>query len=722
MGIFNNEYRIVVGVSTQQLMKEKYTELRDAALDAILNNGSITDNLANNLVNGMRGNVMKYHEYVTKNVMNYGNGFITFNDQYIIKMDSNFQTTSYLYRHTKNFFYDDADLIELFQEETGLLDKYPYAFWTNRRDLASYMVTEYMPQFCNWNSITYEVGYYNPEINLLGNVTKVTWKPFAIGFYDTINQIIELYFEVHFADGTKQGYTYFPFFTNAMAMDKNLLSMNYIGSDGLPVSYEIDLNNPKYLKWKKLVEADFDREVKYIPTVSIRKTSVNLVDLPNSDEYKHISTGLKFLGVDIGTVTDAIMSTEDGNDPDIIDDAFIGFGINIRSTNELAIRYMFDFFRTYIARADAGRGWTDLENGIGSNNNFVSQMYTNLNMFGGDATNNYKHQIRCAWAQGKLVTGIKAALGKTTKEIIIRPNKVYDEQFYVDDSSLILCRQINANQYIEIEVRGLQFVGETYPGAFAYYYLTDVEDEGSNHIHVPLVIGLLKQYGSFEQGELFKQGLILTVYAKDVVKIPWYLSEQFLDAIQVIAIVVSIVTVNPQGATFYEFLKQLALEAIKQIIIAKILKIAIKEVANILGYDATAILIAIALIYGVYQYTFTDVTWADDLLQLAQLAQNSFNNIVMDDLAETKFESEQFNEKYNEAMKAIEEVQSTFAPKIDEIITRRFSFYFNPNETPDMFYNRTVHTGNIGVASLDDVSTFVERKLMLPKNRDFSPE
>lgn len=728
MGLFSNEYKIVVGVSTQQLTKGQYTELRDAALDAIINNKNVVENITSNLVSGLKANVMKYHNYVSSNILQNNNSLWLYDENVVYKYDESTGTyLAFLYKKVKYFYYDYAKLIAIFEKETGLTDILPEIYWSDTKDYWSYMYHYYMPNFMGYNKETNEVADYPPEINALGSVKKVTWHGKNNGSYTLLGMAaMTLYFTVYFNDGTETNYTYYPLnISDWQSGDKNLLVFAYKDSTNIFRTYEIDLNRPKYSYLKAAIDANYAANHKYIPTISIRKNFINLVDSPTSEEYKHTEKALKYLGTDLKTLTDSIMSTEGGNNPNIIDDAFVGFGINIRSENKLAIRYLFDFFLLYnrISRNLGTDIWDRIdEYSAGLTTFYIEQAYTNLELFGGDLSNNYKHSIRCAGIIVSLQTGVISEIGVTTKEIILRPNRFIKDDFYIDDSSLMLYRQINATQYIQIDVRGLQFVGQTYPNAFAYYYLSDVNDDAKNHIHVPLVIGLLNQYGSFEQGELFKEGFILTIYAKDVVKIPWYLTEDFLGLIQVIAIVVSIVTFNPSGTTYYEILKQLALEAIKQILIAKLLKIGIKEAANILGYDATAILIAIALVYGVYEYTFSDVTWADDLLQLAQLAQNSFNNIVMDDLAETKFESEQFNEKYNEAMKAIEDVQSTFAPKIDEIITRRFSFYFNPNETPDMFYNRTVHAGNIGVASLDDVSTFVERKLMLPKNRDFSPE
>jgi hypothetical protein len=35
-------------------------------------------------------------------------------------------------------------------------------------------------------------------------------------------------------------------------------------------------------------------------------------------------------------------------------------------------------------------------------------------------------------------------------------------------------------------------------------------------------------------------------------------------------------------------------------------------------------------------------------------------------------------------------------------------------ETPDEFYNRTIHAGNIGILSVDAVSNYVEMQLRLP--------
>ena len=726
MSIFNNEYKIVVGVSTQKLIKDKYNELRDSALDALINNKSFIENIKQVMGNGLGASVRKYVNITEKshtdllglNVIDY-NAWLNFGLQFAeAGYGMNDPIVMKTYAQVKFFFYNYKKMFDLVNSHVPNTHNFRY-YWSNRYDPLGYLTNEYMPNFMDWNPVTKELSNYPPEILALGSVIKVEW----LGDIQMNMWGPQPRLKVYLNTGVVD-YLYSPLnLNNWMDDNKSLLIIRYRNNTSAGI-LQIPLSELPEEMSTIIKASDYSQMGKYIPTSSVVKSKVPLIEDLVNPKRKPTIEALNVFGISLQEVTDGIMSTASGNDPELVDDAFIGFGVNIRNTSQISIDYMFDFF-TYLKQTQGSSNrayWEDfLNNANNANENyFLNSKYNDIEIIGGDG-NNYRHKIRFTWSESTMTNEVIGEVGITTKEVILR-DYLDVGGWEVDDSSLILKRQITPTQVITIEVRGLNYVAETYPDAFAYYRLTEYDDEAKNHIYLPLIHGLTEQYGVFERGELFQESLVLTVFAKDVVKIPWYLSEEFLDFVQVVTVVVSLYSLNPQGATYYEFLKQLALEAIKQIIIAKLLEITIKEVANILGYDATAILIALAAIYGAYNYTMTDNVWAEELLKLVQLAHNSFNNIVMDAYDKTMQEMEDFNDKYEEALKAIEEVQSKFAAPIDHLIERRFSFRFDPNETPEMFYNRTVHAGNVGVASLDAVSTFVQRKLTLPKNSDFEPK
>lgn len=715
MGLFDNETQIVVGVSTQRLLEGKSTELRDTCIDAILNGKDIGFNLKGTLTSGLKSSVMNYHRIISK-LQNYSNTLI-YDFPEMFPLNGTYE----IWRNTKSFVYSYSLLINLFWNKTGKTHLlFTKCYWTNRIYPYHYLKADYMPNFMGWNPTTKEIADIPNDIIALGSVSKVTWA----GLPTTV--ILqpwgcELYFTIHFSNGTTKEYTYIPInINNWMDANKSLLVFEY-GTDEAAYIELSDIDDDNILA--EITNSTTSVNNKYIPTVSVRRNSINLVDQTNNDNLKPVKKALDIIGVDIQSITDSIMSTEGGNDPNKIDDAFIGFGVSPATKSVEGKNYLFEFFGYLTTNVGMKRTKADWEYFLQNYNSqaqnfFIKGQYCLFQLNGGES-NNYKHTIRYLYAEHKSVVGSIGEVNKVTTEIVVRPKLKFGSTD-VDDSSFIIRKQINTGVYVEIEVRGLIWVGETYPDVVAKYYLSDYQEAGKNHIYFPIITGLLKNFGIFEQTSILYESMILTVYAKDEIKIPWYLTASFLNLVQIVVLVVSLFTFNPQGSTFAALIKELGYQAIKQIILAKIFAVVVKGLVSVLGYEKTAVLIALATVYGLGTFALnTKSTWAIQLLQASSLAQNSFNNVIKEDLINTLQETENFNEKYLGLMDEIQKVKDQFAPSILPILSRRYVFAFNPNETPTQFFNRTVHTTNVGVLSLDDASTFVERMLQLPKNSDF---
>ena len=67
-----------------------------------------------------------------------------------------------------------------------------------------------------------------------------------------------------------------------------------------------------------------------------------------------------------------------------------------------------------------------------------------------------------------------------------------------------------------------------------------------------------------------------------------------------------------------------------------------------------------------------------------------------------------WEKQMKEEMQLLEDAEKMLEP------TARLSPFIIFGESPDEFYNRTIHTGNIGTLGLAAVSSFVENKLRLP--------
>lgn len=720
MGIFNNEYRIVVGVSTQQLVKGKYAELRDTVLDSIINDRNTAQNIKNTLTNGFRASVFAYQRTLEglpdnqgfRAIYNYEGGFDA-KTSIFPPLDG--VPILGRYGDRRKLILDSQEALDLSRQYKPDMVYVTYQ-WQNCYDPVWYLEKEYMPNVMGWNPADDSVAVIPIELSIQAGkpVQSIKWR----GESELFTWGPAVYFDVTYQDGTtaaKQLYQ-IPLGepeTEWIETNKDFLVFLYANEDQVYIPTS-SLNEKMKRSVEKVKEG---LDGKYLVASSIRNTKVNLVETPDNDYKRLVTRALDKLGVDIKSVTDQIMSTEGGNDPEIIDDAFIGFGVNVRTDNEICIKYMFDFFSTTIDwfGSETEQGWINRLNELRESIKLVTlrDLFIQVSLGGGE-NDNYSHQIRYTWAERTITTGVIGPVGKTTKTIVARP-VINEGSDTIDNHVLELRRQVNTTEYVTIRVCGLQFVGQTYPGAYCYYRLSEYEDDAKNHIHFPIILSIINNYGTFEQGEVLKEALMLTIFAKDVVKIPWYLREEFLKAVQVAIIVYSIVTFNPQGATYMEILKQLALDAIKQIIVAKIIGELLKQAVDIFGEKDTQILVAIAIIYGAYEFSFGDAAWAENLLKDTLLAQNALNNIVQDNYNDVVEQIKELQVQYKEAMEEIEKINDEFAPDISHLFARRFVFQINPNEEPEQFFNRTVHNSNIGVASLDYPSSYVDVMLKLPE-------
>ena len=75
-------------------------------------------------------------------------------------------------------------------------------------------------------------------------------------------------------------------------------------------------------------------------------------------------------------------------------------------------------------------------------------------------------------------------------------------------------------------------------------------------------------------------------------------------------------------------------------------------------------------------------------------------------------EKERLSSELDELRKELENLSGA---DINLLTLTRGKHFFNINESPTEFYNRTVHINNPGVLSLDSIDSYVERNLTLPK-------
>jgi hypothetical protein len=148
-------------------------------------------------------------------------------------------------------------------------------------------------------------------------------------------------------------------------------------------------------------------------------------------------------------------------------------------------------------------------------------------------------------------------------------------------------------------------------------------------------------------------------------------------------------------------------------VIGELIKVAFRLFAKLLGPEVAMLIAIVALVVGTYQVfssgSLQGAPWAMDLLTAANGLSQAAMEMKFDELLG---ESQQFLSFMEEQNKLLETAQELLDNPV----------HLNPfvifGESPTDYYNRTVHSGNIGVLGIEAVTNYTEIALTLPKLND----
>lgn len=281
-------------------------------------------------------------------------------------------------------------------------------------------------------------------------------------------------------------------------------------------------------------------------------------------------------------------------------------------------------------------------------------------------------------------------------------------------------KQISKTQYEELIVFGLT---STY-FVFGDYSATGNDDTGSPILLVPIDISITKTMSLVDREILYQRSMYVVFNSKQVVKQKWYQSDAFAAILFIAAVVITVMSLGEayqsiaiaQGITTFSL--AVAIQAIivvfgTQFIIAEGFKLLVKEV----GADGALVLFALAVLAGrndtaKYYLAVLHIQTPLQLLQFASGLISGATGAIGDSLADLQKEMDEFSDfaklKWDELTKLQDELTSS----------NHWKPWMVLGESPDEYYKRTVHQGNIAADSIQSVHTYVRDLLQLPKPRD----
>ncbi len=454
----------------------------------------------------------------------------------------------------------------------------------------------------------------------------------------------------------------------------------------------------------------------YFPFIYFRYNKAPVSTDVNNMEYKTSKKALKYLGIDYDDMIDGINQNQDIGD---VQQAMLLMAVPAVTTEPIEQRYLFDYFDNIYEANQKQFPVQDKINAFNRNLNRNANAYVIQD-------NKFKMSLSFSAIYKTRIAGTFPAevSGQGTETYTVKVEKYQNEgdTFYEDQIKTIKYhfyrRKITNNLYDEIKVSDLQVT---------YYVLGDytvIADETDNILLIPIDRSVSKLYNIMDREVLYSRSLHYVFNSVQIVKIKWYQQGWFSALLKIAAIVVTIISFGADGGALFTAVSSLSLAAIGAaiwsimvdafigLIIGELFKIFVQAI----GMDAAIILAVIGAAYGIYtkmaNVNMQQFLWGDNLLKMATGLMSGVQATATSLIEDLMKEASEFTKFVEEQTKILDDAKELLH---NRVLLSPFVIF---GETPKEYYDRTVHSGNIGVVGINAVGKYVETALTLPKLRD----
>ena len=467
-----------------------------------------------------------------------------------------------------------------------------------------------------------------------------------------------------------------------------------------------------YPELDNLYSPDYPGFGSFFPFIYFRFDKQNQADLKDTEAYKDSKKLCGFLNMNFADVAESINSNPGIGD---VTQALFYMGVPGKTSNQAEIRYLFDFFyRAYLNTGGIGHTISGgvlinkLLRGLPPKRDKFSILFQDKKFkmslgFAGLRTKYSKEKL------GRIDDCFSGTGVETIKEKMI----FFDSMGNPEETEVSLDlpytwykKQVSEDLCLEVRV----FDPTT------RYYL------GGRHVTlgkindptflVPIDQSITKNYPLPLREELYARSMHFVFNARKEQEVKWYQQEWFGMVLMGIAIVWTAFSLGSDGGAALTAATAsagaFALFLLKAILISIVIKFGVKMVAKWTGAEFAMmlgiVLMAVAAYYGVTQ-GINGAPWANQLL--------TASNGLIQEGVKTKMQGLQ--EEYSNFLADVEDKMDVLKEKQSLLETNSIlSPMMVWGETPSNFFNRTVHSGNIGTLGYDAITHYVDTSLALP--------
>lgn len=462
----------------------------------------------------------------------------------------------------------------------------------------------------------------------------------------------------------------------------------------------------------------------YMPWVYFRRSGAAAPDVETPETMKSMQKWCEYLGVSYDQLFDGVHQDPNVGD---VEQAILIFGANPGDKHPACIEYLFKHFSLLHAGSQA-------------QNVLVDGLYQKMQAFT-SSPSQLQHIADNRFGMSFQYSGIK-------KESI--PGKIGAVGTYKSEYKLV---SQNSQTYMTQTSTGVGFANEvTTQPAWVYQFqrLDGIYDEvvvfglrvnyevhrkkgyaagaESDKLLIPVDFTVLKTMSLTAQEQALCRFLRMQINTVIVTETPWYAS----GVMQIIMLAVAVViTIMSGGAAWQSLVAAAAIGttalaiAVITIIVQGLLiqygvKLFVKLVGPEMGTFVAVMALAVGAAYGVGE---NPASWAENLLALGTNLVNESNAVI--------------TSAVDSAMQELADFQAWATGEFDSLREKEEALFQNPaivgleafdvvklapglvlGENPSAYYDRTVHSGNIGAQSFGMVEYFTQSMLKLPEIND----
>ena len=455
---------------------------------------------------------------------------------------------------------------------------------------------------------------------------------------------------------------------------------------------------------------EFDDLGTYLPWCYFRHNGQRVAD-SYPDEYKHALKWAKFLGVNYDTIDEGVH--EDG-DVDDVEQCLMMFGVAPSGQSEAELNYLFEYFSILHLNSLSQMQMADnLQEKFGAFSNSPSQIQVIQDRI-------FQMTFQFSGITKKRVPGKIAATGKFTGTY---ESAMSGGTGAAMQPAYIYRKQVMDSMYEEVAVFNLQLT----------YKITDKKGFSANNkdpeLLIPVDRTLLRSLSMRNKEQLLARSLHMVVNTKITIKSPWYSSSIFRVIMVVVAVVITILSAGSAWASIVAALSvgltSLAITVLTYILTGIAISYAVKLFVKEYGPQVGFIAAVAAMAYGAYSGAGMPggATWGESMLAVGNNLAKTSTAVQQDMIEDVANDIQTFQEYAQGKFDSLKEQRDQLG--LNTVTTGLNGLdivYLSPmqvwGESPQDFYTRTVHSGNIGAASFDVASGFVDHMLELPTIED----